>query len=91
MNETIFYNGLGVIGASLLLFGFYRINSGKWSNRSFWYEFDNMLGAFLIIVYQIHYHAYVTVVVNLVWAGVAATGLVVFSAAHMPGIKNVST
>jgi hypothetical protein len=76
--ETIVYNALGIAGSILLLFGFYRVNSGKWTNKSFWYEFDNILGAFLIIIYQIHYHAFVSVVVNLIWAGVALMGISVF-------------
>ncbi len=75
---TIFYNALGILGSILLLFGFYRANSGKWTNRSFWYEFDNIFGAILIIIYQVHYHAYVSVVVNLIWAAVAVAGISVF-------------
>lgn len=74
----IFYNVLAVIGSVLLLFGFYRVNIGRWTNKSFWYELDNVIGAALIIVYQIYYHAFVSVVVNLIWAGVAVVGLSVF-------------
>jgi len=76
--ETFVYNALGIVGSILLLFGFYRVNSGKWTNKSFWYEFDNIFGAILIIIYQIHYHAFVSVVVNLIWAGVAVGGRWVF-------------
>ncbi len=74
----IIYNVLGIVGALMLLFGFYRANSGKWSNKSFGYELDNLIGASLIIVYQIRYHAYVTVVVNAIWAVVAFWGLMIF-------------
>lgn len=74
----IFFNALGVVGAVLLLFGFYRVNSGRWTNKSFWYELDNVIGAGLIIAYQIRYHAFVTVVVNAIWAGIALWGLIVF-------------
>lgn len=76
--DTLVFNGLGIIGSVLLLFGFYRVGIGKWNNKSFWYEFDNVLGALLIIIYQIKYHAYVSVVVNLVWGGVALWGVVMF-------------
>jgi len=76
--DSILFNALGIFGALLLLFGFYRITIGKWSGKSVWYEFDNALGTILIIVYQIHYHAYVTVVVNAVWAAVAVMGLAAF-------------
>lgn len=75
---TLFYNAIAIIGSMLLLFGFYRVNSGKWTNKSFWYELDNVFGATLLIVYQIHYHAYISVGLNLIWALVAATGLSVF-------------
>lgn len=74
----IFYNILAVVGSVLLLFGFYRVNTGKWSNKSFWYEFDNFLGAVMIIIYQIYYHAFVSVAVNMIWGAVALTGLMVF-------------
>lgn len=81
---TIFFNALAVAGSILLLFGFYRVNSGRWTNKSFWYEFDNALGAAFIIVYQIHYHAFVSAIVNVIWGGVALAGLSVFvKRAHM--------
>lgn len=72
------FNALGTIGASMLVFGFFRVNSGRWNNKSFWYELDNLLGATLIIIYQIRYHAFVTVALNAIWAAVAVGGLVVF-------------
>jgi hypothetical protein len=75
---TIFFNSLGIMGALLLLFGFFRTVSGKWTGKSFWYELDNVVGATFVIIYQIHYHAYVTVLLNAVWAAVAAWGLVSF-------------
>ncbi|HTH72419.1 MAG TPA: hypothetical protein VL737_03620 [Candidatus Pristimantibacillus sp.] len=77
-HATLAFNALGIAGSILLLFGFYRVNSGRWTNKTLWYEFDNVIGAALIILYQIHYHAYVSVVVNTVWAGVAVLGLSVF-------------
>jgi hypothetical protein len=74
----IAYNLLGLVGAGMLLFGFYRVNSGKWTNKSFFYELDNLVGAILIIIYQVRYHAFVTVVLNAVWAAVALWGIIVF-------------
>ena len=76
--EEIVYNVLAVIGSILLLFAFYRVNIGRWTNKSFWYELDNIVGAALIIIYQIHYHAFVSDVVNLIWAGVATVGILSF-------------
>lgn len=76
--SDIIYNGLGILGAILLLFGFYRVNSGKWTNKSLWYELDNIIGAAMLMIYQIHYHAYVTVVVNAIWGLIAVWGVIVF-------------
>ena len=69
------YNVIGVIGALLILFGFYRISIGKWTGKSFWYELDNLLGAIFILIYQLHFRVYISVVVNVVWAVVAFNGV----------------
>lgn len=68
-------NILGVLGAVLILFGFYRTSIGKWTNKTWWYEMDNLAGAAMIIVYAFNVGAYVSVVVNVVWAVVAFIGV----------------
>lgn len=73
------YNVIGFIGASCLLLGFYRISIGKWKNKSFWYELDNLVGAIFLIIYQLHLHAYISVVLNIVWATVAFKGITSFA------------
>jgi hypothetical protein len=70
------YSALGVIGALLILVGFYRISIGKWTGKSFWYELDNLLGAVFILIYQFHYHVYISVVLNVIWAIVAFRGVI---------------
>lgn len=79
----IFYNSVGFIGAFLLLFGFYRTSIGKWRHKSFWYELDNLFGAIFVAVYQIHKQAYISVVVNIIWATVAFTGLTSFAERYL--------
>lgn len=79
MDSILFYNVLGTIGAGLILLGFYRTSIGKWKNKSFWYELDNTVGAVLLIIYQSHLHAYISVVVNVIWAVVAFRGLTAFA------------
>ncbi|HXY18009.1 MAG TPA: hypothetical protein VEH48_01140 [Candidatus Nitrosopolaris sp.] len=69
------YTAIGIIGAVLVLFGFYRTSIGKWTGKSRLYELDNLVGASLITIYQWHYRVYVTVVVNIIWAIVALHGL----------------
>jgi multisubunit Na+/H+ antiporter MnhF subunit len=70
------YKIAGILGALLVLFGFYRISIGKWTGRSMFYEFDNLMGAGLIAIYQYHYKVYITMVVNIIWAIVAFRGIV---------------
>ena len=70
---------MGVVGACLVLFGFYRTSIGRWKNKSFWYELDNFVGATLLVFYQIHTKAYISVVVNVIWAIVAFRGLTPFA------------
>lgn len=75
----MFYNIIGTAGACLILLGFYRTSIGKWKNKSFWYELDNTVGAILLIIYQFHLRAYISVILNVIWAIVAFRGLVSFA------------
>jgi hypothetical protein len=79
MNNFDAYSLAGAAGAILLLFGFYRTSIGQWTNKSFWYELDNLLGASFLIIYQIHHRAYITMVLNAIWAVVAFRGIASFA------------
>jgi hypothetical protein len=81
------YDVIGSMGAGLILLGFYRTSIGKWKNKSFWYELDNTVGALFLVIYSIHHHAYISVVINTIWAIVAFRGLSSFAEryrAHRP-------
>jgi hypothetical protein len=71
----MFYKLLGIVGAILVLFGFYRTSIGRWTSKSLWYELDNFFGATFITIYQLHYKVYISVVLNIIWAIVAFRGL----------------
>lgn len=71
----MFLNAIGIIGCLLILLGFYRTSVGQWSGKSLWFELDNFIGASLLIIYSLDKHAYVNVVLNIVWAIVAIKGL----------------
>ncbi|MDB5186040.1 MAG: hypothetical protein JWL85_563 [Candidatus Saccharibacteria bacterium] len=79
MSSELVYNIIGTVGACLILLGFYRTSIGKWKYKSFWYELDNTVGAVLLIIYQFHLQAYISVVVNVIWAVVAFRGLLSFA------------
>lgn len=70
---------IGVAGAAFILFGFFRINSGKWTNKSFWYELDNLVGASLLLTYHFIIRTYPSMVLNIVWIIVAFKGLTSFA------------
>ena len=69
------YKILGLVGAILILLGFYRTSIGHWSGKSMWYELDNFVGAVLMTIYQLHYKVYISVILNIIWAIVAFRGL----------------
>ncbi len=77
--QDYMYSVLGTVGAALILLGFYRTSIGQWKNKSFWYELDNTLGALLLVIYQIHLRAYISGLLNVVWAIVAFRGLTAFA------------
>jgi hypothetical protein len=79
MSTELLYNIAGTVGAFLILLGFYRTSIGRWKNKSFWYELDNTVGAILLIIYQLHLDAYISVIVNTIWAIVAFRGLTSFA------------
>lgn len=66
---------LGILGGATLLFAFWRTSIGKWTGKSLWYELDNFLAAALLIAYAFSKGAYVSIVINGVWAIVAIRGV----------------
>lgn len=69
------YDYIGIIGASLILFSFYRTSIGKWTGKSLWFELDNLLGSTGMMIYALSKGAYVSIILNMVWAFVALRGL----------------
>jgi hypothetical protein len=81
LNTTpdFFYTVTGGVGAVLVLLGFYRTSIGRWTNKSLWYELDNIVGASCLIVYALHNQTYISIVINAVWLLVAFRGLIPFA------------
>lgn len=73
------YTAIGAVGASLILFGFYRTSIGRWTNKNLYYELDNIIGPLLLIIYSAHFEAYISIVVNTIWMIVAFRGLMPFA------------
>lgn len=66
---------IGYTGATLVLLGFIRVNSGKWDNKSIWYELDNLVGTLMLAIYHFALGAHASLVLNLVWAIAAVNGI----------------
>lgn len=79
LNRDTVYTIIGAVGAMMILFGFYRTSIGRWTNKSLWYELDNVVGAGLMIAYSSYYGAYVSMIINAVWIVVAFRGLLPFA------------
>ncbi|MDZ7786046.1 MAG: hypothetical protein U5L95_02890 [Candidatus Saccharibacteria bacterium] len=69
---------IGLTGAALIIFGFFRITLGMWTSRSLWYEIDNLAGATLLGIHELLIGAYIPMVLSLMWAIVAIKGLTSF-------------
>ena len=66
----------GLTGALLILVGFYEVTAGNWDGRSFRFEICNLLGAAIMFYYAFEKLAYMNLVLNTVWVGVALLGIV---------------
>ena len=75
MQHIAFVDWIGAFGGLALLFAFWRTSIGKWTGQSVWYELDNLVAAACLITYSVSKAAYVSVVVNSVWAVVAFRGV----------------
>jgi multisubunit Na+/H+ antiporter MnhF subunit len=65
----------GLVGAALIVFGFYRTAIGRWTTRSMWYELDTIGGTILLIVYHLHIREYISLVLEVVIVLIAIKGV----------------
>jgi glucose uptake protein GlcU len=79
MNWTEPYTVIGIIGMLFILFGIWRTSTGRWTDKSVLYELDTIIGASLLIVYQLHYKAYVSLPIHLLVVFIAFRGLSSFA------------
>jgi len=78
---------IGITGMLLVLAGFWRTSVGKWNNKSFIYELDMIIGASLLILYQIHFKAYVALPINIVLVFVSFRGLSSYAESYAHSVK----
>lgn len=82
---------VGVVGGLLVLFAFFRISVGRWRTSSIKYELDNFIGATLLSIYAYEKHAYVSIVLNAIWATVAFRGVSSYTERKMKRVVKKET
>jgi hypothetical protein len=68
-------HAVGVVGLVLLLGGYFLVSTGRLGGQSVGYQSTNLAGAVVLIAYSWALQAWASVVLNLVWAGIAAVAL----------------
>jgi hypothetical protein len=71
MNNHIWFDAVGWLGAAALLVAYAMVSSGKMEADSASYQILNIVGSILLVANTIFYRAYPSSFVNLIWAGIA--------------------
>lgn len=76
MNNHIWFDAIGWVGAAALLVAYAMVSSKKLEGNSTAYQFLNIIGSLLLAVNTIFYRAYPSSFVNLIWIGIAVFSIV---------------
>ena len=71
MNNHIWFDAVGWLGAAALLVAYAMVSSRKMEADSAPYQVLNIIGSILLVANTIFYQAYPSSFVNLIWAGIA--------------------
>jgi hypothetical protein len=69
-------HAVGTVGLVLLLGGYFLVSAGRLSGQSARYQSMNLVGALVLVTYSWALEAWASVVLNVVWGGIAAVALV---------------
>jgi phosphoglycerol transferase MdoB-like AlkP superfamily enzyme len=75
MNNQMWFDAMGWLGATALLFAYVMVSSRKMETDSARHQFLNIVGSLLLVVNTIFYRAYRSSFVNLIWAGIAVLSI----------------
>ena len=71
MNNHIWFDAIGWMGAALLLVAYAMVSSKKLDVDSAAYQLLNIIGSVFLVANTIFYRAYPSSFVNVIWAGIA--------------------
>jgi len=71
MNNHLWFDAIGWVGAAALLVAFAMVSSRKWEGHSSAFQTLNVGGSVLLAANTIFYGAYPSTFVNVIWAAIA--------------------
>jgi drug/metabolite transporter (DMT)-like permease len=71
MNNHVWFDAIGWLGAAALLIAYAMVSSRKLEGNSTVYQLLNIVGSILLAANTIFYRAYPSSFVNLIWMGIA--------------------
>jgi hypothetical protein len=71
MNNYIWFDAIGWVGAAALLVAYAMVSHKKLEGDSATYQLLNVSGSLLLAANTIFYGSYPSTFVNLIWAGIA--------------------
>jgi hypothetical protein len=71
MNNHLWFDAIGWVGAAALLAAYAMVSSRKWEGHSSAFQFLNVGGSLLLAANTIFYGSYPSTFVNLIWAAIA--------------------
>jgi len=76
MNEYIWFDAIGWVGAAALLVAYAMVSHKKLEGDSATYQVLNISGSLLLAANTIFYGSYPSTFVNLIWTGIAVFSIV---------------
>ena len=71
MNNHLWFDAIGWVGAAALLVAYAMISSRRWHGDSSAFQFLNIGGSVLLAANTIFYGAYPSTFVNVIWTAIA--------------------
>ena len=71
MNNHVWFDAIGWLGAAALLVAYAMVSSRRWQGHSSPFQLLNIGGRLLLAANTIFYGSYPSTFVNLVWAAIA--------------------
>ncbi len=79
---------LGLVGAAMLLYAFWRNASGTWQSTSLLYQLTNLAAALILIIYAIQKQAFANVALNIVWFIITAVSIRTYISGKSKDVKH---